>query len=78
MAREKRQNKKPQTLLSPTEKSVQQQCMDFHKQIAQQIRDINFEKLFKMDKYFENCNLPVENQEEIKSLSSSGTTEELK
>lgn len=75
---ERRQNKKPHTLLSPTEKPIQRQPMDLHKQVAQQIKEINFEKLLNIDKYVENCNLPVENQEGIRTLHSSGTTKELK
>lgn len=31
-----------------------------------------------MDKYFESCNLPNPNQEEIKSLNGPETTKELK
>lgn len=52
--------------------------MDRHKQIAQQIEDIIFEKLFKRDKYFEICDLPIQNQEEINSLNSPGSTKESK
>lgn len=67
------QNKKPRALLLLMEKSIQQYIDQFFKKL----KDINFENLFEMDKYFENCNLPNQNQE-IKSPNSPETSEELK